>query len=921
MARKMTVAKTKTKAKGKSTSNPMAKAAKGTKSPTQKYVYYFGPGKAEGRGDMKELLGGKGAGLAEMTRLGIPVPPGFTITTDACVQFFAAGNAFPAGMWDEALAAFRRVERATGQTFGDPVNPLLVSVRSGARASMPGMMDTVLNVGLNDQTVAGLIKKTQNPRFGYDAYRRFIAMFGGVVMGVKRDLFERALEAKKAALGVHQDTDLSADALTDLVATYKKIVLTETGKPFPDDPMTQLRMSVTTVFNSWWGQRAATYRRMNGIPDAWGTAASVVAMVFGNLGETSGTGVAFTRDPSTGKRHFFGEFLFNAQGEDVVAGIRTPLPIDALKKRLPAAYNALCKIYRTLEAHYRDMLDIEFTIQDGTLYMLQTRVGKRTAAAAVQIAVDLVSEKQITKETALLRIDPVSIDQLLHPMIDPKATVRVIATGLPASPGAAIGTLVFSAAEAERCKAQHQKVILVRAETSPEDIGGMYAAEGILTARGGMTSHAAVVARGMGKCCVVGCGALVIDEAACTVRVGEVVLRAGDTLTLNGSTGDVILGEVALIQPTLGPAFKTLMGWADATRTLNVRANADTPNDAKIARGFGAEGIGLCRTEHMFFEPDRIRAVREMILSDSVEGRKRALDKLLPMQKGDFLGIFQEMRGLPVTIRLLDPPLHEFLPQTDEDLTDLAREMNVPLEVLREKNHSLHEFNPMLGHRGCRLGITFPEIYRMQVQAIFEAACELAAKRVVVIPEVMIPLVADVREFSAMRALCVQTADEVMARYKRRVAYTIGTMIELPRAAVVADQIAREAEFFSFGTNDLTQTTYGLSRDDAGRFLPEYVRQGVFDRDPFVAIDQEGVGALMKLAIERGRATRADLKIGICGEHGGEPSSVEFCHQIGLNYVSCSPFRVPIARLAAAQGAIRAKTAGKKSEAGHRATV
>jgi pyruvate,orthophosphate dikinase len=868
---------------------------------------------------MKELLGGKGAGLAEMTRLRIPVPPGFTITTEACVQFFATGNQFPAGMWEEALLALRRVEKATGQVFGDPIHPLLVSVRSGARASMPGMMDTVLNVGLNDETVAGLIKKTQNARFGYDAYRRFIAMFGGVVMGIKRDLFERALEEKKAVLRVHQDTDLSAEALTDLVATYKKIVLTETGTPFPDDPMTQLRMGISTVFNSWWGQRAATYRRLNNIPDAWGTAASVVAMVFGNLGETSGTGVAFTRDPSTGQRRFFGEFLFNAQGEDVVAGIRTPLPIDALRKRLPAAYRDLMAVYKKLEAHYRDMLDIEFTIQDGTLYMLQTRVGKRTAAAAVRIAVDLVKEKQISKETSLLRIDPVSLDQLLHPRVDAKAAAQIIAKGLPASPGAAIGTVVFSAQEAERQKGKGEKVVLVRAETSPEDIGGMHAAEGILTARGGMTSHAAVVARGMGKCCVVGCGALVIDEVARTVRVGAITVREGETLTLNGSTGEVILGEVALIEPTLGPAFKTLMSWADATRRLNVRANADTPHDAQVARGFGAEGIGLCRTEHMFFEPDRIRAVREMILSDGVEGRARALAKLLPMQKEDFLGIFREMKGLPVTIRLLDPPLHEFLPQTEADLADLSREMDMPVAMLREKNAGLHEFNPMLGHRGCRLGITFPEIYRMQVQAIFEAACELAARRMRVIPEVMIPLVADVRELSALRALCVQTADEVMARYRRKVDYTIGTMIELPRAAVVADRIAKEADFFSFGTNDLTQTTYGLSRDDAGRFLPEYVRQNVFDQDPFVAIDQEGVGALMQMGVEKGRATRRDLKIGICGEHGGEPSSVEFCHRIGLNYVSCSPFRVPIARLAAAQGAIKSRSTGKTDA--HRATV
>ncbi len=926
MARKVTAARTKATVKRKQRVKPTAVG-----KPTPKYVYYFGPGRAEGRGDMKTLLGGKGAGLAEMTRLGIPVPPGFTITTDACVQFFAAGNTFPRGMWEEAMTALRRVEQATGQTFGDPVNPLLVSVRSGARASMPGMMDTVLNVGLNDQTVTGLIKKTQNARFGYDAYRRFITMFGNVVMGIQRDRFEKTLEEKKAALGVQQDTDLSAEALSDLVATYKKIVLTETGAPFPDDPMTQLRMAISTVFNSWWGQRAATYRRLNNIPDAWGTAASVVAMVFGNLGETSGTGVAFTRDPSTGKRRFFGEFLFNAQGEDVVAGIRTPLPIDALRQRLPAAYRDLIAVYKKLEAHYRDMLDIEFTIQDGTLYMLQTRVGKRTAAAAVRIAVDLVTEGKISKEEALLRIDPVSLDQLLHPMVDPKAQVRVIARGLPASPGAAVGKVVFSAEEAERMKARQEKVILARAETSPEDIGGMHAAEGIVTARGGMTSHAAVVARGMGKCCVVGCGTLVIDEAARTVRAGAVTVREGDLLTLNGSTGDVILGEAARIEPTLGPAFKTLMSWADAARRLNVRANADTPNDARVARGFGAEGIGLCRTEHMFFEANRIKAVREMILADSRETRERALAKLLPMQKEDFLGILREMRGLPVTIRLLDPPLHEFLPKTDAELADLAREMNVPFASLREKNDSLHEFNPMLGHRGCRLGITFPEIYRMQVQAIFEAACELAARRVAVIPEVMIPLVADVRELAAMRALCIETADAVMARYKRKVAYTIGTMIELPRASAVADQIAKEADFFSFGTNDLTQTTYGLSRDDAGRFLPEYIRQGVFDHDPFVAIDQEGVGALMRMGVEKGRKTRADLKVGICGEHGGEPSSVVFCHQIGLNYVSCSPFRVPIARLAAAQGALQskiaktaktaktAKAAGKSTD--HRATV
>jgi len=885
----------------------------------KKYVYYFGDGRADGRGDMKNLLGGKGAGLAEMTRLGIPVPPGFTITTEACIEFFNNKKTYPKGMWEEALAALKRVEKSMSARFGDPASPLLVSVRSGAKASMPGMMDTVLNLGLNDQTVIGLIEKSKNERFGYDAYRRFISMFGSVVMGVKRDKFEKALEEKKSQLRARLDTDLPADALKELVQTFKKIVLNETGQNFPEDPIDQLRLGINAVFNSWFGQRAVTYRRLNNIPDTWGTAVSVVAMVFGNLGETSGTGVAFTRDPSSGERRFFGEFLFNAQGEDVVAGIRTPLPIDALKQKLPKAYRDLLAVYKKLEKHYKDMLDIEFTIQEGKLYMLQTRVGKRTAAAAVKIAVDMAKEKLITKETALLRIDPTQLDQLLHPMIDPKAKVQIIAKGLPASPGAAIGKVVFTAEEAQRMAERNERVVLVRTETSPEDIGGMHAAEGIVTARGGMTSHAAVVARGMGKCCVAGCGVLMIDEERKFFTVGDVTVKEGDYITLNGSTGEVILGQVDLIQPELSSSFKTLMGWADATRTLKVRANADTPNDARVARDFGAEGIGLCRTEHMFFEGDRIKAVREMILADTLDGRKRALEKLLPMQKGDFIGIFKEMRGLPVTIRLLDPPLHEFLPQTEEDLEELSREMGVSVDLLRAKNKSLHEFNPMLGHRGCRLGITYPEIYEMQAQAIFEAACELAQEGMKVIPEVMIPLVAHIRELSEMKALCVKTAQEVMTRYKKKIEYSIGTMIELPRAALVADQIAKEAEFFSFGTNDLTQTTFGLSRDDAGRFLPDYVHKGILDQDPFVAIDQEGVGLLMKMGVEKGRATRPKMKIGICGEHGGEPSSVEFCHRIGLNYVSCSPFRVPIARLAAAQALVRGKVKGK--DAGHRATI
>jgi len=880
-----------------------------------KYVYYFGDGEADGRGDMKNLLGGKGAGLAEMSLLGIAVPAGFTITTDACLAFYKNDQSYPTGMWEEALDSLKKVEKSMSAKFGDVDNPLLVSVRSGARASMPGMMDTVLNLGLNDQTVKGLIKKSNNEWFGYDAYRRFISMFGNVVLGIARERFEQILEQKKSTLGIYLDTDLTVEALVDLVKKFKKIVLKETGEAFPEDPLEQLRLGIDAVFSSWNGKRAITYRRLNNIPHTWGTGVSVVAMVFGNLGETSGTGVAFTRDPSTGEKKFFGEFLFNAQGEDVVAGIRTPLPISALKEKLPKAYDTLMAIYKKLEKHYTDMLDIEFTVQEGKLYMLQSRIGKRTAAAAIQIAVDMVDEKLIDKNIAISRIDPQQLDQLLHPMIDVKAKVNVIAKGLPASPGAAIGRVVFSAEEAERMAERHEKTILVRAETSPDDIGGMHAAEGIVTARGGMTSHAAVVARGMGKCCVAGCGALAINEAEQTFSVGEHTVKAGDFISLNGSTGEVILGQVPLIQPKLSEAFKILMGWADKVRKLKVRCNADNRRDASVARGFGAEGIGLCRTEHMFFEEDRLLAVREMILSDSLEGRKKALAKLLPIQKGDFVEILREMEGLPVTIRLLDPPLHEFLPQTDRDLEALSKEMEISVEALRAKTKSLHEFNPMLGHRGCRLGITFPEIYEMQVEAIFEAACELKAKQVNVLPEIMIPLVAHVNELSTLKALCIKKADEVMARHKNKIDYTIGTMIELPRAALLADQIAQETDFFSFGTNDLTQTTFGLSRDDSSKFLPEYVERGILPEDPFVAIDQEGLGLLMQIGVEKGRSTKKDLKIGICGEHGGEPSSVAFCHRLGLNYVSCSPYRVPIARLAAAQAAIE----GQGDE--HRATV
>ena len=882
-------------------------AKKVAKKKVKKYVYFFGDGKADGKGIMKDLLWGKGAGLAEMTNLKIPVPAGFTITTDACTEYFKNKKKYPPGMWEQVLENLKKVEKAMGMKFGDPTNPLLVSVRSGAKFSMPGMMDTVLNLGLNETTLQALIRKTNNERFVYDAYRRFITMFGSIVMGIERQNFEKALEVMKERKGARLDTDLTADDLKELVKEFKKIYKSETGTDFPDNPYEQLKLAINAVFGSWFGDRAVKYRKLHGIPDDLGTACNVQTMVFGNMGDNSGTGVGFTRDPSTGEERFFAECLINAQGEDVVAGIRTPLHIDELGKRLPDAYKELDGIYKKLEKHYKDMLDIEFTVQEGKLYMLQTRVGKRTAAAALKIAIDMVKEKLIDKKTAVMRIDPNQLEQLLHPTIDPEAGVSAVAKGLPASPGAAVGKVVFSAEDAEQWAARGEKVILVRHETSPEDIGGMHAAQGILTARGGMTSHAAVVARGMGKCCVAGCGAISINEEGKYFVVNTHVVKEGDYITLNGSLGEVILGQIPLVQPKHTGDFATIMQWVDEFRKLGVRANADTPKDARVAREFGAEGIGLCRTEHMFFEPDRIMAVREMILADDTAGRRKALEKILPMQKGDFFGIFTEMKGLPVTVRLLDPPLHEFLPQTDDELKLLSDDLGVPIETLKARNNALRELNPMLGHRGCRLGITYPEIYEVQVQAIMEAACELTKQKVKIIPEIMIPLVGHVNELKGLREMVIRVAEEVQKKYNIKVPYTVGTMIEVARAAITADEIATQADFFSFGTNDLTQTTYGLSRDDAGRFLPYYVEKGILEDDPFITLDQGGVGVLMRIAVERGRKTKKKLKMGICGEHGGEPKSVEFCHKIGLDYVSCSPYRIPIARLAGAQAVLKEK--------------
>lgn len=869
----------------------------------KKYVYFFGDGEAEGTGKMKDLLGGKGAGLAEMTNLGVPVPPGFTITTEGCIEYQKL-NDYPEGMWDESLKALKRLEKSINKKFGSEDNPLLVSVRSGARVSMPGMMDTVLNLGLNDETVEGLASVSGSKRFAYDSYRRFIQMFSDVVLGIEHNRFEEVLKRVKKEKNVEIDTQLDENDMIELVEKFKKLVSEELGRSFPQDVFEQLKLSINAVFDSWNNQRAKTYRRLNKIPHEWGTAVNIVAMVFGNMGNDSGTGVAFTRNPSTGEKEFFGEFLINAQGEDVVAGIRTPEPISQLKDEMPDVFNQLEEVYRKLENHYKDMQDIEFTVEKGQLYMLQTRNGKRTAKAAVKIAYDMYDEGVIDKKTAVMRVAPSQVDQLLHPMIDPEEKYKAVAKGLPASPGAAVGKVVFTADDAEKMAAKGEKVILVRNETSPEDIGGMDAAEGILTATGGMTSHAAVVARGMGKCCVAGCGALRIDEKSKKIVVDDKTVRDGDIITINGTTGEVILEKVKLIEPELSGEFAKLLEWADEFRELGIRTNADTPKDSATARKFGAEGIGLCRTEHMFFEGDRIDAVREMILADDEEGRKKALFKIKPYQKEDFIGIFKAMAGLPVTIRLLDPPLHEFIPHTDEEIEKVAKSAGVTADKLKAKAEELKEFNPMLGHRGCRLGITYPEIYEMQVYAIIEAACEVKNEGVDVLPEIMIPLVGHTKELEILRDITEKVASEVIGNYGTNLNYLIGTMIELPRAALTADEIARHADFFSFGTNDLTQTTFGLSRDDSGRFLPSYIDKGIYKEDPFVSIDQSGVGELVKIGVERGRSEKKELKTGICGEHGGDPDSISFCQKVGLNYVSCSPFRVPVARLAAAHAAL-----------------
>ena len=882
-----------------------------------KYVYSFAQGYADGDRSQAALLGGKGSNLAEMSAIGLPVPPGFTLTTAVCREFNERDDGYPPEVHSQVNAALKTLEEQMGKRFGDGKNPLLLSIRSGARRSMPGMMDTVLNLGLNEQTVKGVIEQSNDPRFAYDSYRRFIQMYADVVMGMDGDILEKLLEEKKASKGVVLDNELSAEDLQQLVVEFKACYRQELGSDFPEDPEQQLWQAIGAVFGSWMNQRAVTYRQLNNIPSHWGTAVNVQAMVFGNMGDDCATGVAFTRDPATGENYFYGEYLVNAQGEDVVAGIRTPQPLNKVKYKegdlpamedvLPDCYKELVQIRNRLEVHYREMQDIEFTIESGKLYMLQTRTGKRTAHAAIRIAVEMVRDGMLSEQEAVLRVAPQQLEQLLHPSLDPAAEKNIIAKGLPASPGAGSGKVVFNADDAEQQNRQKQKVILVRVETSPEDIHGMNAAQGILTARGGMTSHAAVVARGMGKCCVAGCSDLQIDYEKQLLRTKSGhIIKQGDIITLDGSSGEVILGEVAKVPASVSGDFGTLMGWADQFRCLEVRCNADTPHDAKVARKFGAQGIGLCRTEHMFFEGERIQAVREMILSADLAGRESALNKIMPMQKQDFIGLFREMKGLPVTIRLLDPPLHEFLPQTDNDIADLAKASGVSFSDVKARVEELHEFNPMLGHRGCRLGISYPEVYDMQVRAIMEAACELVKnEEYEIAPEIMIPLVADVNELQILRKNAIRVADEVLARYALQIDYQIGTMIELPRAALTADQIARQADFFSFGTNDLTQTTYGLSRDDAGNFLPNYIDSRVFASDPFVQLDRDGVGQLVKMAAEKGRQTRPDLQLGICGEHGGEPSSVAFCHQIGLDYVSCSPYRVPIARLAAAHAALQ----------------
>lgn len=920
---------TSAKAKSKAT----AKAKVNVKAP--KYVYFFGGKKADGRSDMKDLLGGKGANLAEMVNIGLPVPAGFTITTEVCTYYYKNNKKYPKELKEQVKTSLKRVEDFMGAKFGDPKNPLLVSVRSGARASMPGMMDTILNLGLNDETVQGIIKKTNNPRFAYDSYRRFVQMYGDVVLGLKpqdkheQDPFEVIIERKKESKGVKYDTELTADDLKELVYEFKLAIKERTGNDFPENPEEQLWGAIGAVFGSWMNERAIVYRKLNNIPEHWGTAVNVQSMVFGNMGEDSGTGVAFTRDPATGENVFYGEYLFNAQGEDVVAGIRTPLPISKLKEDNPQIYKQLDNIRKTLERHYRDMMDIEFTIQQGKLYMLQCRVGKRTGFAAVKMAVDMVKERLITKEEALLRIEPNQLNQLLRPIFNPDEKRNaienglLIAKGLNAGPGAASGRIALSAQDAEEMASKGEKVILVRIETSPEDIKGMNASEGILTARGGMTSHAALVARQMGKVCVAGCGSLKINYVDRTVGVEgkDILLKEGDYISIDGTTGEVISGQLqthpseviqVLISKTLEPkdsptyqTYDSLMKWADSFRKLNIRTNADQPDQASNAVAFGAEGIGLCRTEHMFFGGNRITSMRKMILSDTLEERKKALDELLPYQRDDFKGIFKAMAGLPVTIRTLDPPLHEFLPHEENEILEVANGLGVTPEKIKEKIQSLHEFNPMLGFRGCRLGILYPEITEMQARAIFEAACEVMKEGIKVKPEIMIPLVSDINELKLQEDIVRHVANEVMSEQKMKIQYLVGTMIELPRAALVADEIAQRAEFFSFGTNDLTQTTFGMSRDDAGKFLPLYVEKEILPEDPFEALDQNGVGQLLEIGTQKGRQTRPTLKVGICGEHGGEPSSVEFCHRTGLNYVSCSPFRVPIARLAAARAAVR----------------
>jgi len=875
--------------------------------PTKKFVYFFGGGRAEGSAKMKDLLGGKGSNLAEMTNLKIPVPPGFTITTEACVESMKRAGKFPPGMWKQVEKSLRNLEKAMDLTFGDRNAPLLVSVRSGARVSMPGMMDTVLNLGLNDDAAEGLADLSGNPRFAYDSYRRFIQMFSNVVLGISTKNFEEILEHRKREVRVELDTDLAAPDLQEIVRRYKSLVRERIGREFPQDPRQQLQMAVGAVFGSWNNPRAIKYREIHRLPHTWGTAVNVQAMVFGNMGERSGTGVAFTRDPSTGQKRLYGEFLMNAQGEDVVAGIRTPQPIETLAHIAPKAYRDFSGICRRLEKHYRDMQDIEFTIQEGKLYLLQTRTGKRTPTAAVKIAVDMQHEGLIDKKMAVLRVDPHQVEILLHPMLDAKAKVERVARGLPASPGAAVGKVVFTAEEAEAWAARGEKVILVRAETSAEDVGGMHAAQGILTARGGMTSHAAVVARGMGKPCVAGCGEINISEANKSFTVKGRKVKEADWITIDGTTGDVMLGKLPLVQPELSGDFVVLVKWADAFQEIGVRTNADTPTDAAASMDFGAEGIGLCRTEHMFFEDDRIIAMREMIVAEDTAGRRQALAKLLPMQRTDFKAIFEKMKGLPVIIRLFDPPLHEFLPKTSQELQVLAADMGIPVERLVRKVELLQESNPMLGHRGCRLAITYPEITEMQARAIFEAACQMVREKKKVYPEVMVPLVTTVEEFRHQRAIIDRVAAQVMRELGVKVAFKVGTMIETPRACLVADEIAAEADFFSFGTNDLTQTTFSFSRDDAGKFLPQYVEEGVLRDDPFISIDERGVGQLMAIAVKKGRTARKTLEIGICGEHGGDPQSVAFCHRMGLDYVSCSPYRVPVAKLAAAHAALKEK--------------